>query len=96
MSEQRFDRLENTLDKLTSKVDKMTDVITSLARIEEKHVAVQQRLDHHDSRMNKHSASIDSLNLKQAATIHKSQFNEWFIRAVIVAMVTGVAFMMRG
>ena len=92
----RFKRLEETLDKLSVKLDTISDVIIAMARIEEKNLAAQQRLDHHDDRLSKHSNAIDSLNLKAAASIHKTNFNEWFIRALIVTIVGALAFMVRG
>ena len=92
----RFKRLEETLDKLSVKLDTISDVIIAMARIEEKNLAAQQRLDHHDDRLSKHSNAIDSLNLKSAASLHKTNFNEWFIRALIVTIVGALAFMLRG
>ena len=91
----RFKRLEETLDKLSVKLDTISDVIIAMARIEEKNLAAQQRLDHHDDRLSKHSNAIASLNLKAAASIHKTNFNEWFIRALIVGIVSVLTFMVR-
>jgi hypothetical protein len=91
----RFQRLEATLDKLSAKLDTISDVIIAMARIEEKNLAAQQRLDHHDDRLSKHSNAIDSLNLKSAASIHKTNFNEWFIRALIVGIVGVLTFTLR-
>jgi len=96
MSEQRLDRIEKSIDKLTEKVDDMATVVTALARIEEKHVAVAGRLDHHDSRLNKHSNEIDDLNLSVASNTHKTAASEWFIRLVIATIVGGISYMMRG
>jgi|TARA_B100000035_G_scaffold177942_1_gene151712 hemoglobin-like flavoprotein len=96
MSEQRFDRLENSLDRLTSKVDQMSEVVTALARIEEKHVAVQHRLDHHDRRLNKHSDALDELFVDTTRMAKTSGTNEWFIRILIASMVGTVAYLLRG
>jgi seryl-tRNA synthetase len=95
MSEQRFDRLENSLDRLTSKVEQMSEVVTALARIEEKHVAVQQRLDHHDLRLNKHSDALDDLFVDTTKMAKTSGSNEWFIRILIAALVSGAVFILR-
>ena len=95
MSDQRFDRIEKTLDKLTAKIDTISEVVIALARIEEKHVAVQQRLDNHDSRLNKHSEAIDELTVHTVKMAKTSGMNEWFIRVVIAAMVGGVAYLLR-
>jgi len=96
MSEQRFDRLEGSIDRLALKVDQMSEVVTALARIEEKHVAVSQRLDHHDNRLNKHSDSLDELYVSSARTQKTSGTNEWFVRLLIASMVGTIAYLMRG
>jgi seryl-tRNA synthetase len=95
MSEQRFDRIEKTLDKLTAKIDTISEVVIALARIEEKHVAVKQRLDNHDSRLNKHSESLDDLAVHYARISKTSGMNEWFVRLVIASMVGAVAYLLR-
>ena len=95
MSEQRLDRIEGSIDRLTGKIDDMAVVVTALARIEEKHVAVASRLDHVDNRLNKHSNEIDSINMAVASNTHKTAASEWFIRLLIAAAVSGIAYMMR-
>jgi hypothetical protein len=96
MSEQRFDGIERSIDRLTSKVDDMAAVVTALARIEEKHVAVAGRLDHHDNRLNKHSNEIDDLNSAVSNNTTKADSSEWFIRLLIASAVGFIAYIARG
>lgn len=96
MSEDRYERLEYTIQQLAVKVDKMADVLAELARIEERHIAVQQRLDNHADRLNKHGEALDTHAVEIASVKNRSQFNEWFIRGLIAAMVGTIAFILRG
>ena len=59
MSEQRFDRIENSLEVLTAKVDKMAELMNAIIRMEEKQLAIQHRLDNIDTRINLHGTEID-------------------------------------
>jgi hypothetical protein len=90
MSEQRLGGIERSISTLSGKVDDMAKVVTDLARIEEKHVAVASRLDNNDSRLNKHSASIDELKINVASNTNKTAMSEWFIR-LLIASAVGVA-----
>lgn len=96
MSEQRLDRIEKNIDRLVEKVDDMTEVVTALARIEEKHVAVAQRLDHHDNRLNKHSSEIDDLQKTATRNSIKTDGSEWFMRLVIGSVIGLVVYLVRG
>jgi len=96
MSEQRFDRIENTLESLTIKMDKLSELMSSVIRMEEKQIAVQARLDNIDSRVNTHGVTLDSHSIKIATITKSSGANEWFVRVLIAALVTGVVIMLRG
>jgi hypothetical protein len=94
MSDLRFDRLEQSLVDLTGKVDQVTKLMSSVIRMEEKNIAVQQRLDILDHRVNKHSEELDS-HLKVLSEVrNRGQFNEWFIRGLIASMVGGIALVL--
>ena len=49
-----------------------------------------------DNRLNKHSEALDTHAIKLATVSKASGANEWFVRLLIAALVTGAAFMMRG
>lgn len=96
MSEQRFDRLEAEMGYIRKDMSDVKQVVVTLAKIEEKHVAVQQRLDNHDSRLNNHSKAIDEQAIDIAKMSKVSGTNEWFVRLLIAAMVGTVAYLLRG
>ena len=96
MSEQRFDRIENTLENLIVKMDKLSELMSSVIRMEEKQIAVQARLDNIDSRVNTHGITLDNHSIKIATITKSSGANEWFVRVLIAALVTGVVIMLRG
>jgi hypothetical protein len=95
MSEQRLDGIERSIGTLSLKVDDIAKVVTALARIEEKHVAVAARLDNNDSRLNKHSVSIDELKIDVASNTNKTAIGEWLIRLLIASAVGIAAYMIR-
>ena len=96
MSEQRFDRIENTLENLIVKMGKVTELIGSVIRMEEKQIAVQARLDNMDNRINTHGVTLDDHSIQIATATKASGTNEWFVRVLIAALVTGVVIMLRG
>jgi nitroimidazol reductase NimA-like FMN-containing flavoprotein (pyridoxamine 5'-phosphate oxidase superfamily) len=95
MSEQRLGRIESCLDRLSTKIEQMSEVVTALARIEEKHTAAMARLDHMDTRLNKHSDALDDLAVSTTKMAKVSGSNEWFIRVLIAALVSGAIFILR-
>jgi hypothetical protein len=96
MSDIRFDRLEQRLDELTMTVHQVSKLMTTVIRMEEKNIALQQRLDTLDQRANKHSAELDSHLVILSEVRNRGQFNEWFIRGLIAAMVGGIALILNG
>jgi len=95
MSEQRFDRIESTLENLIVKMDKLSELMSSVIRMEEKQIAVQARLDNIDNRINIHGITLDDHSIKIATATKASGTNEWFIRILIVAIVSSVAIIIR-
>jgi hypothetical protein len=95
MSEHRLEGIERSIVTLSGKVDDMAKVVTALARIEEKHVAVAARLDNADSRLNKHSVSIDNIKVDVASNTSKTATSQWFIRLLVATAVGIVAYMIR-
>jgi len=85
----RFDRLE-------AKLDKLADAMVKLVAIDTKIEGLLAHNNTQDSRLNKHSEEIDDHAIKLALAAKTSGANEWFVRLLIAALVTGAAFMMRG
>jgi hypothetical protein len=53
------------------------------------------RLDHMDTRLNKHSDALDDLAVSTTKMAKVSGSNEWFIRVLIAALVSGAIFILR-
>jgi len=85
----RFDRLE-------AKLDKLADAMVKLVAIDTKIDGLLTHNNTQDSRLNKHSEEIDEHSIKLAVVAKSSGANEWFVRLLIAALVTGAAFMLRG
>ena len=85
----RFDRLE-------AKLDKLADAMVKLVAIDTKIDGLLTHNNTQDNRLNKHSETLDAHAIKLATVSKASGANEWFVRLLIAALVTGAAFMMRG
>ncbi len=88
MEAARFDRLEAKIDKLADAMIKLTEHSIKLENLVD-HNVVQ------DNRLNRHSEAIDQHAIKLAMTSKTSNSNEWFVRILIAALVSSVAFMLR-
>ena len=88
MEAARFDRLEAKIDKLADAMIKLTEHSIKLENLVD-HNVVQ------DNRLNRHSEAIDQHAIKLAMTAKTSNSNEWFVRILIAALVSSVAFMLR-
>jgi len=88
-SKDRFDRLE-------TKIDKLADAMVKLVEIDTKIDGILNHNSTQDNRLNRHSEAIDDHAVKLAVVVKSSGANEWFVRLLIAALVTGLAFMMRG
>ena len=88
-SKDRFDRLE-------TKIDKLADAMVKLVEIDTKIDGILNHNSTQDKRLNRHSEAIDDHAVKLAVVVKASGANEWFVRLLIAALVTGLAFMMRG
>ena len=85
----RFDRLE-------AKIDKLADAMVKLVEIDTKIAGLLLHNNTQDARLNKHSEELDTHAIQLALAAKTGGANEWFIRLLIAALVTGAAFMMRG
>tara|TARA_B110000914_G_scaffold224559_2_gene242617 strand:- start:97 stop:369 length:273 start_codon:yes stop_codon:yes gene_type:complete len=85
----RFDRLE-------AKIDKLAEAMLKLVEIDTKMDGLINHNETQDRRLNKHSDEIDKHAVKLAIVTKSSGANEWFIRILIAALVTGAAYIMRG
>ena len=81
----RFDRIEDKLDKLS-------EAMVTLARNEEKIIAIQSQVSQHSQRLNRHSEKLDKI--ETMAT--KNSFTSKIVWAVLVAVIGAVVSMIMG
>ena len=91
-----MDDVNSRFDRLEAKIDKLADAMIKLVEIDTKMEGLVAHNNTQDNRLNKHSETLDAHAIKLATVSKASGANEWFVRLLIAALVTGAAFMMRG
>ena len=91
-----MDDVNSRFDRLEAKIDKLADALIKLVEIDTKMEGLVAHNNTQDNRLNKHSEALDTHAIKLATVSKASGANEWFVRLLIAALVTGAAFMMRG
>lgn len=95
MTDYRVERLEEVLLALKDDMGDVKKALVELTRIDTIQAQMAQRLDNIDQRMNKHSETIDSIQIEVAKMSNRSASNEWFIRVLIVAAVSTIAYIIK-
>lgn len=90
-----MDDVNKRFDRLEDKIDKLSDAMITLIQHDTKIDGLVAHNQTQDKRLNKHSEEIDNHSIKLATVTKASGANEWFVRVLIAALVTGAAFMMR-
>lgn len=96
MSEENQD-LSKRFDRIESKIDKLSEAMISLARTEEKIMAMESDRANTVERLNRHSEKIDELNdlVKENSRITANIVKiTWIIVGSLVAGATKVLFFM--
>ena len=89
MDNARFDRIEN-------KIDKLTDAVTLIARVEEKILASNERLDRAEVRLDKNEKDIDTIAELARSNNGVVKFADKAFWIIFGAGVSVVAYFMRG
>ena len=90
-----MDDVNSRFDRLETKIDKLSDAMIKLVEIDTKMDGLVGHNVTQDNRLNRHSSTIDEHAIKLATVAKASGANEWFVRLLIAALVTGAAFMLR-
>jgi hypothetical protein len=88
-----MDDVNSRFDRIEIKIDKLSDAMITLIQHDTKIDGLVAHNSIQDKRLNKHSESLDSQAIKLATVVNSSKANEWFIRLLIAALVTGVVIM---
>lgn len=86
------EEITRRFDKIEDKLDQLSEAMVTLARNEEKIIAVQEQVSQHSSRLNRHSEKIDNLENVTA----KNSFTSKIVWAVLVAVIGAVTSMFFG
>jgi len=90
-----MDDVNGRFDRLETKIDKLSDAMITLIQHDTKIDGLVAHNNTQDNRLNKYSEALDDHAVKLATVAKSSGANEWFVRLLIAALVTGVVFMMR-
>lgn len=89
--------LASRFDRIEAKIDKLSDAMISLARAEEKLMAIESDRANMTERLNRHSEKIDELNdmVKENSRITGVMVKiTWLIAGAMVAGLTKMLFFM--
>jgi len=92
-----FNDLSKRFDRIENKIDKLSDAMVSLARTEEKIMAMETDRANTVERLNRHSEKIDELNdlVKENSRITANIVKiTWIIVGTVVAGATKMLFFM--
>ena len=81
------DTNQKRLDRIEEKIDKLSDATISLARAEEKLIAIENNHNNHFERMNKFSQKLDAIEKKVDDNARTVQIINSIVYLVAVATV---------
>jgi len=84
--------VEDRLVRIEEKLDDLTDAMVSLARSEEKILAIQEQVANQTERLNRHSEKLD--NVEKMAI--RNEFASKIVWAILIAVVGSVVSMVMG
>jgi ABC-type transporter Mla subunit MlaD len=87
---------DQRLDRIEQKIDKLSEAMISLARAEEKLMAIESDRQNVVERLNRHSEKIDELNdlvKENTRTINNISKFFWLVLAVFATAAAGALFM---
>lgn len=78
------------LDRIESKIDQLSEAMISLARVEEKMIAIEKNYSNMYERLNRHSEKLDSVEEELAHVIAKVDFLNKALFVSFAALITTV------
>ena len=87
-----YEQLLTRFDRIEDKLDQLSEAMVSLARNEERILAVQEQLGQMQQRLNRHSEKIDDLERES----NSNTFTSKIVWAVLITLVTAVTSMVLG
>ena len=84
--------VEDRLERIEEKLDDLTSAMVSLARSEEKILAIQEQVANQNERLNRHSEKIDEVE-KVAI---RNEFTSKIVWAILIAIIGSLVSMIMG
>lgn len=84
---------ENRFDTIESKVDKITEAVEILARVEERQIAANKRVDRIEWRMDQQEAHIDGLAsrlIENQSSLKAGERIVWTIGALVMSLLAAM------
>jgi phage shock protein A len=78
------------LDRIEEKIDKLSDAMISLARAEEKLIAIEKNNQSHYERMNRFSEKLDHIEKKVDDNARTVKIINTVMYALVVAVVSAI------
>lgn len=82
------DDVNKRFDRIEQKIDKLSDAMISLARTEEKIMAMENERANITERLNRHSEKIDELTEKVAENSRTTSYINKIVWGIILAVIT--------
>lgn len=79
---------EERLTRIEQKLDKLSDAVVSLARMEERMVALFNRMDNYDSNQQKIIERVTELEKKLATKVNTMRIGEKFVWLLIGGVIS--------
>ena len=84
------------LNRIEAKLDKLTEAMTMIARVDEKLVAGNARIDRLEFRLDEQEGDIDSLKAVVGHNSQSAKVAERFVWILVTALVGFLSFELRG
>lgn len=81
---------DHRLDRIEQKIDKLSDAMISLARAEERQIALETRQSHHFARQNKMSEKIEELDKLAQSNAHTVNILNRITYVIAAAVIGGL------
>jgi len=84
------------LNRIEAKLDKLTEAMTMIARVDEKLVAGNARIDRLEFRLDEQEGDIDNLKAVVGYNSQSAKVAERFVWILVTALVGFLSFELRG
>jgi ABC-type transporter Mla subunit MlaD len=81
------EEISRRFDKIEDKLDQLSEAMVTLARNEEKIIAIQSQVEHHSARLNRHSEKLDHVAEDTASNKRALASQTWLLRGIVMTII---------